>query len=58
MDDMNIHIDELVLEHPATMSDRHAPADPRHPLAGQLSAPVIAEIRRAVSAALDAGSGS
>ncbi len=58
MDDVNIHIDELVLEHPAAMSDRHAPAGPQHPPADRLSAPVIAEIRRAVSAALDAGSGS
>jgi hypothetical protein len=56
MDDVNIDIDELVLEHPTVASDQRIP-DFLEPLrAGRLGAPVIAEIRRAVSAALGAGS--
>ena len=58
MDDVNLHIDELVMEHPAAAPDQHAFGVLRHLLVDQLSAPVTAEIRRAVSAALDAGSGN
>jgi hypothetical protein len=55
MDDVSIHIDELIMEHPAVTSDHHIPDALRQPLADRLGVPVIAEIRRAVSAALDAG---
>ena len=56
MDDVNLHIDELVIDHPMAMPAQHALGVLRHPLADRLGVPVIAEIRRAVSAALDAGS--
>jgi hypothetical protein len=56
VDDVNIHIEELAMEHPA---DGHDPRDMDVrllPPADQLSIPVAAEIRRAVSAALSSGS--
>jgi hypothetical protein len=54
MADVNLHIEELVMQHPEAMSDQHALDALERPLADRLSAPVIAEIRRAVSAAVDA----
>jgi hypothetical protein len=55
MDDVTIHIDELIVEHPAGTPDQHIPGALRQLPADRLGGPVIAEIRRAVSAALDAG---
>jgi hypothetical protein len=55
MDEVNIHIDELAMEHPAVASDQYILDALRRPLADRLGVPVAAEIRRAVSAALDAG---
>ena len=56
MDDVNIHIDELVIDHRGATPARHALDTTRNPLADRLGTPVITEIRRVVSAALDAGS--
>lgn len=56
MDDVNIHIDELIMEHPAVTSDERTLDALQQVPADRLGVPVIAEIRRAVSAALDAGS--
>jgi hypothetical protein len=56
VDDVNLHIDELVIDHPVAAPAQHAFDALRHPVVDRLGVPVIAEIRRAVSAALDAGS--
>jgi hypothetical protein len=56
MDDVNIHIDELVIDHRVAMPAQHAFDAQRNPLFDRLGMPVITEIRRAVSAALNAGS--
>ncbi len=52
MDDVNIHIDELVMEHPAVTSGPRAPDAMQQLLADRLGGPVTAEIRRAIGAAL------
>jgi hypothetical protein len=56
LDDVNLHIDELVIDHPAATSAHHALDALPQPLVDRLGVPMIAEIRRAVSAALQAGS--
>jgi hypothetical protein len=54
VEDVNIHIDELIMEHPAIPPDQHLLDALHEPLAEPVGTPVAAEIRRAVSAALDA----
>jgi hypothetical protein len=55
VDDVNLHIDELVIDHPVATPAQPASDALRHPLVDRLGVPIIAEIHRAVSAALDAG---
>jgi hypothetical protein len=55
MDEVNIQIEELVLEHLAAGSDPRG-NDAWLPSADRLGRPVTAEIRRAVSAAINSGS--
>jgi hypothetical protein len=56
MDGVNIQIEELGMEHPAAGSDPRGMDLRLPPPVDQLSMPVVAEIRRAVSAALNSGS--
>lgn len=55
MDDVNIYIDELIMEHPAVTSDERTLDALQQVPADRLGVPVIAEIRRAINAALGRG---
>ena len=52
MDNVNIYIDDLLIDHLGATSDRRAVEAVQSPVGDHLAVPVIAEIRRAVSAAL------